>query len=474
MNRTGIFLAAAGLLALIALIVGLPKLSPSPQAPLPANPPPLVLVPSAPAVSSDGSVKMQARLSHPFVATGRSELFATVDLTGVEVPGAERSPVNFAMVIDRSGSMSGFKLTQAKQAAKQLISQLGGADRLAIVHYGSEVKSMPSLPATPGNKERMLAYVDAIWDEGGTNIGAGLSAGRDHLLASMAEHKVNRMILISDGQPTEGVTDQAGLTSIARQIRQHGVTVSAIGVGNDFNEDLMQAIAELGAGAYGYLADASQLATIFQQDLQRAGTMVARSVQLSFELPEGVELGEVLGYRAIQSGRTVTVSVADFSAGQTERVVARLLVSAPAAGKSFDVTSLRLRYLDLLKDAPVESQAKLLAMATDQEQVVLANRDKEATVYAARARGAWNLNQAAQYLKKGEKAKAQEVLRENRALYRQAAEVAGPPAMAADVQAQAEMEDAFDKAQDEGAVQQSVKSANTRARKQFGLMGSTY
>ena len=78
--------------------------------------------------------------------------------------------------------------------------------------------------------------------------------------------------------------------------------MSAIGVGTDFNEDLMQAFAEYGAGAYGFLEDAGQLATLFQKDLQQAATQVARNVELSFELPEGVTLGEVLGYRAHQAG----------------------------------------------------------------------------------------------------------------------------------------------------------------------------
>ncbi|MBI3185255.1 MAG: VWA domain-containing protein [Myxococcales bacterium] len=472
MNRTGIFLAAAGLLALIALVIGLPRVAPSVQVQPP--PEPLVAVTPAPAVASDGSIKMQARLSHPFVSTGRSDVFATVELFGVEVPGAERTPVNFAVVIDRSGSMSGFKLSQAKLAAKQLVSLLRPADRLAIVHYGSDVKSMPAMPATAENKERMLSTIDAIWDDGGTNIGAGLSVGRDHLLASRSDFKVNRMILISDGQPTEGMTDHAGLTGLAQQIRQHGVTVSAIGVGTDFNEDLMQAIAEMGAGAYGYLEDASRLATIFQKDLQQAGTTVARQVELSFELPDGVELGEILGYRAVQNGRLVTVSMADFSSGQMERVVARLVVDAPAAGKSFDVTGLKLRYTDLLKNGQVESNAKLLAMATDRQELILANRDKDATVHAARAQGAWNLQQAADHLKRGDRAKANEYLRRNVDVYNQAAVVAGPAALADDFKAQGDMEAAFESAQDEGQVQRSVKAAKVQSRKSFGLMGSTY
>src|SRR5689334_6322714 len=99
MNRTAIFLAAAGVLALIALVVGLPqpKNNVVPQTPIVVNP-------SQPAVvSSDGSIKMSARLSHPYVGVGLSDVFVTIDLNGVDVPGATRTPVNLALVIDRSG-----------------------------------------------------------------------------------------------------------------------------------------------------------------------------------------------------------------------------------------------------------------------------------------------------------------------------------------------------------------------------------
>lgn len=137
MNRTGIFLATAAALALVALVVGLPRLNGSPATPAaplrPLTPPP--------ATVANGSLSMEARLSHPFIAIGRQSVFVTVDVRGAEVPQATRAPVNLALVIDRSGSMAGFKLNQAKQAGRQLVSQLTHTDRLTIVHYGSDVNS---------------------------------------------------------------------------------------------------------------------------------------------------------------------------------------------------------------------------------------------------------------------------------------------------------------------------------------------
>jgi Ca-activated chloride channel homolog len=478
MNRTVLFLALAGGLALTALVLGLPQrdVSPPPVPPLVTKdpvpqPPPPPVIPH----TSSGSLQVTSRLSHPYVPVGPSETYVTVDLTGAEVPGAKRSPVNLAVVIDRSGSMSGYKLQQAKQAARHLVTLLRDEDRLAIVHYGSDVKSLPSLPATPGNRERMLQFIDGIWDDGGTNISAGLTVGRTQLASAMGgSAKVNRLILMSDGQPTEGVSDEEGLKNVVRDIRASGITVSSIGVGTDFNEDLMQAFAEYGAGAYGFLEDAAKLSTLFQRDLQQATTAVARNVELSFELPPGTTLDEVLGYRAHQAGNTVRVALPDFAAGQSERVVARLHVTGVSAGQSVQVAGLKVTYTDLLANKNVEDGSRLAAVATNVREEVVQRQDKEATVYAARARSAQNLQKAAEAMSQGRKDEAKGYLSQNQVLFQEAGSVAGAAAVAADQADQARAMREYDDADSEESMKAAVKNSKVKALKSFGRMGSTY
>jgi Ca-activated chloride channel family protein len=466
MNKTVAFVSLAAGLALTALVLGLPHVAP----PHPATP----VAPPKPVSATHGSLTMTSRLSHPYITPGSADLFVTVDLTGVEVPGSKRTPVNLAVVIDRSGSMSGYKLQQAKQAARHLVGLLGPEDRLAIVHYGSDVKSLPSLPALPSNRGRMLEYIDGIWDDGGTNIGAGLHAGRSHVVGARGDYTVNRIILLSDGQATEGITDDASLTELVKNIRAEGVTVSAIGVGTDFNEDLMQGFAEYGAGAYGFLEDAGQLASLFQKDLRQASTSVARDVELTFQLPEGVMLGEVLGYRAHQQGRTVRVPLPDFSSGQVERVVARLTVVGTRVGSTVDVTGLKLTYADLLKGTGVTSAASLSAMVTERREEVLARQDKDATVYATRAMSAKNLKMAAQALRDGRKEEAKGYVMQNQALFEQAGTVASPAAVAADLEEQRAVLQEYEQASDDESVGAAVKRTKSKAMKSFGKLGSTY
>lgn len=475
MNRTGVFLAAASILALVALVAGVPHLSrPTGNTvdPVIAPQPPLRVV-------TNGSLTMTSRLSHPFITLGRQDVFATIDLRAVEVPGAQRSPVNLALVIDRSGSMSGFKLNQAKQAARQLISQLQASDRLAIVHYGSDVKSLDGMFATEANKEKMLQYVDGIWDDGGTNIAAGLNTGRDVLLSGRGDFKVNRLILISDGQPTEGVVDAEALTSVVREIRSYGVSVSSVGVGDDFNEQLMESFASVGAGAYAYLQDASQLAAIFQKDLNAAGTQVARGVTLTFRVPRGAQLQRVLGYSQVSrrmdgDSELVTVSLPDFAAAQQERVVAHFSIDGTRAGDTLDVSALDLAYLDVLADGAAHSEARLSAMTTDQVKVVMDNRDKDAIVFAARARAADNAQQAAASIEQGDREGAKRILERNNILFDEASAVAGAAAMKDDFDNAKKLQLDIDQANSEADGKALQKQIRTKARRDFGLMGSTY
>jgi Ca-activated chloride channel homolog len=476
MNRTGVFLAVAGVLALIALVAGVPRFT----RPTTSTPEPIINTPNVnPKTVSNGSLTMTGRLSHPFVGLGHQDVFATVDLKAVDVPGNARAAVNLALVIDRSGSMSGFKLNQAKQAARQLISQLSATDRLAIVHYGSDVKSLDGMLATASNKEKMFAYVDGIWDDGGTNIGAGLTTGRDVLLAARNEFKVNRLILISDGQPTEGLIEFDGLTAIVRDIRTYGVSVSSVGVGDDFNEQLMAGFAEVGAGAYAYLQDASQLAAIFQKDLNAAGTQVARGVSLTFRVPKGAQLQQVLGYSQVTrrmdgESELVTVALPDFAAAQQERVVAHFTVDAVTAGDSIDVSALDLSYLDVLADGAVHGEARLSAMTTDQVKVVMDNRDKDAIVFAARARAAVNTQNAAESIQQGDREGARKWLQANEVLFDEAGAVAGAPAIAEDLENQKKLEVGIDNVNSEADGKILQKQIRTQARRDYGLMGSTY
>ena len=216
MNRTTAFVALAGALVLTAVIAGLPHPSapiPPPQPP-PSTPPPLALTPTPPEAAAPGSLSLTGRLSHPYLVSGTSDLFATLEVSATKIAGSARAPVNLALVIDRSGSMAGEKLDQAKRAAARLVDLLNENDRLAIVHYGTDVSLMKGTFCTDEARTRMKRYIGHIQESGGTNIGDGLRAGETQLAMARSDFRVNRLLLLSDGQPTVGITSAQGLANL--------------------------------------------------------------------------------------------------------------------------------------------------------------------------------------------------------------------------------------------------------------------
>ncbi len=483
MNRTTAFLTAAGVLLITALVVGLPRAStpPVPVPPPPVAPVPVAVIAPPPVVpvAAPGSLSMTGRLSHPFLAPGTSDVFATLEVDAVKVPGSARAPVNLAVVIDRSGSMAGTKIDNARKAALKLVELLEEHDRLAIVHYGTDVRMLPGSFATPENKQRMRRYIANIEDEGGTNIGDGLAAGRAQLELARSDFRVNRLLLLSDGQPTVGITSANGLANVVASIRKSGITVTSLGVGSDFNEDLMQRLADVGGGSYGFISNADTTAALFERDLKQAGTMVARNVSLTVALPQGVRFVEVYGRPVASvdpSGSHVTISLPDFSAEQNEKVVLHLTATSTAPSGTLDLGGYQLAYEDLLASHAAEARVSLAAALTDDRALVQTRRDKAAVVVATKAQAAVNYRQAADALDRGDFDQAKREMKKNDVLFDDAEGLAGKDAVADERSANASMFGLSTAASKAPAPvrQEAVKAMKVQSLRSSGRGASAY
>jgi Ca-activated chloride channel family protein len=474
MNRTVALFGAAAALALVALLVGQKPNVQTTVTPIPVPVPVTTATPVPPPTPpSSGALTLTARVSHPVIPVGTSDIFVTADVVGRNSADEARSLVDLALVIDRSGSMAGEKLAYAKQAAEALVAQLTEKDRLGIIDFGSDVRRFESETATGANKEEMISYIRRIRDDGGTNTYAALLAARA-ALQSIHGDAIRRVILISDGIPTEGVTDARAISSLAHNIHQQGISVSAIGVGADFNEDLMTSIAELGSGSYGYLRDTRELASLFRRDLMQASHIVARDVNLSFTLPSGVRLEEVLGRNATRSGQSVQVALPDISAGQLERVVMRVAVTGERSGEQVSIADVRANFVDSDDSKSAQAQVALASTVSANQEEVLSRRDKDAVLHAARAVSAQRMQEAARELAKGDRGGAMGLLEKAKEAFAPAEALAGPAAVAPDLAAQGKMMSAFGSSQSDDEIQDAVKTAKKAARSNFGSIGSTY
>ena len=340
MNRkTAGILCAAGGIAAVAAILGARETRSSTRPPLPPIPDPPVATTcgAAPArVAADfGPGTLTAALSSEKVLfKGNGELYVSVDLEARDAAVTTRPPMNIAIVIDHSGSMQGEKIARAREAAIGLIERLGPDDRAAVVQYDDDAQLMvPMTPADAAGRSRLTRAIGAIQDAGGTNLGGGLTLGRDEIMRNLEPSRVNRVILLSDGNANVGITDIPSLARLASDASERGVRITTIGLGLDYNEDLMEQVADHGRGQYYYVKDASGLDTVFAGELKALQGTVAKAAELRLTpVCSGVEIAEIYGYPMRREGQTVVVPLADLAGGDRRKVVARLKVPTAAMG----------------------------------------------------------------------------------------------------------------------------------------------
>ncbi|MEE4608218.1 MAG: VWA domain-containing protein [Desulfobacteraceae bacterium] len=255
---------------------------------------------------------------------GDGKVAAALSLTAAALPMLGDPPqqaTDLVIVLDRSGSMEGRKLSDARQAVLRLLDRLAPDDRLALVSYANGVQThLALLPMNPSNRYQAAAAVEALSAGGGTNLGAGLEQGIQLLLHAPAGHRQRRIILISDGLANQGVTDPEALGRMASAAVENRFSISTVGVGLDFNEVLMTAIADRGAGHYHFLEDPGVFARVFETELQATRQVAAADVAVRLTLSPGVRLVDAGGYPIAVDGGEATIHPGDLLSGQ-ERTI---------------------------------------------------------------------------------------------------------------------------------------------------------
>jgi Ca-activated chloride channel family protein len=268
--------------------------------------------------------------------THRSQRFvlATVVAPTVERTGA-RPSVNLAFVVDRSGSMAGAKLPLAKEAVEQALRRLDADDRFAVVAYDDQVDVVTGSVAASGEASaRAREALRTIEPRGSTNLGEGWLTGCRQVALGQRGEGIDRCLLLSDGLANVGMTDRDELASHAAELRRRGVTTTTFGIGDDFDERLMQLLAEQGGGNFYYIQDARQIADFITSEVGEALEVVARGVTIGIVAPPHVEV-DTLGVMPVarQTDRSV-IELPDLVSGQVMSVVIRLTMPYGQEGDS--------------------------------------------------------------------------------------------------------------------------------------------
>ncbi len=232
-----------------------------------------------------------------------------VELEGLDIleDRYEHTPLNISIVIDRSGSMSGDKIKNAKKAANYVVDMLSENDLVSVVMYDGEVNVVHPAGFVK-NKSDIKNKINGITDRGGTNLTGGMMEGYTQVKIKYNANYINRVLLLSDGLANEGITNPIEIKNIVQgKLRNEQIAISTFGVGNDYNEDLMTAMAEKGAGNYYFISEANNIAGIFQKELQGIMNVVAQNATLKINIPYGMQIDEVVGYSYSQEGNQLII-----------------------------------------------------------------------------------------------------------------------------------------------------------------------
>lgn len=284
-------------------------------------------------VLESGNISLKTGLDHStFLADGGSRtgyLYVEAKAGKSERLDSKRTPLNLSIVIDRSGSMEGQKLRYAKEAAEFVVGQLSSEDFLSIVVYDDEV-SIVSSAAHVTNKDALRKQIQNIRSDGSTNLHGGMMEGYAQVKRNHSNGYVNRVLLLSDGLANAGITSQTELQQIAKtQSNEHGISISTFGIGNDFNENLMTGLSEYGSGNYYFIQEPGEIPTIFEKELKGLLAVVAQNAKLKIELPIGVKLNKLFGYKYEQNGNQVVVNFRDIFSEETKAIMLRFTVDDP-------------------------------------------------------------------------------------------------------------------------------------------------
>lgn len=313
-------------------------------------------------------------------------------LAEVVAPQAEaarhRPPVNLAFVLDRSGSMAGRKIELARRAVEEAIGQLREDDRFSVVAYDDQIETIvPTTRAVPEARIDAVHRLAAIDARGSTNLGEGWLRGCEQVALHLAAEGVNRALLLTDGLANVGITDHEELVRHAGELRARGVSTSTFGLGNDFDESLLQGMADAGGGHFYYIASEAQIRDHIASEVGEALQVVARDVRIEVAAPEGVRVEPLSPFRAEESRGRLVVLLGDVVSGQLVSVVLRVNFPYGDIGQTTSVAS-------SLSDREGRFDGSPITIAwsyADDRTNDLQDRDREvdravARIFAARAR----------------------------------------------------------------------------------------
>jgi Ca-activated chloride channel family protein len=323
--------------------------------------------------STSAPVNLQCSLAEPVMRDDIASTqpnFLKVSLIGRPLePQRERAPVNVALVIDKSGSMQGEKIERAKQGLLAAIDRLGAQDIVTIVAYDTVVQTV--LPATKlTDREQIRAAINSLSANGNTALFAGVSKGAAELRKFRSESRFNRVILLSDGLANVGPSSPEALAELGSSLAAEGISVTTLGLGLDYNEDLLARLAATSGGSHAFISDADRLAATLQNEFDDVLSVVASDCQIVIDCGPGIRPVRIFNAEGTIDGSKVYITQSQVYGGQERYILIEVEVDPQTPSVSDRQLRATVEYYDLLHRGRTQSVQPIKATYGAAEEVL--------------------------------------------------------------------------------------------------------
>ena len=349
----------------------------------------LLLVCSILAQNQNSKLTLTSKIQKPLISTQEqyAHMLLRVSSAKSSTPQAHKK-LNLSLVIDRSGSMSGQKIIDARKSAIQMLNKMRDGDTISVVSYSG--KSSINVEPTILNeitRSKIEAIIHTISDGGGTNLSEGMINGINCVSKNKDTNQVNRVLLISDGNANKGITEPAQLNKIAREALQKGIIITTLGLGVDYNEDIMTSIADSAGGNYFFIEESEKITETLNQEIAQMVATIGKDLQLKTIIPSNLSLDKVYGWIIEKNDSDIKVPLGEIFSGQTRAILCRIKLPAQLQ-KGQQVTlpsfSLSYKYLDGDKEEAITLNTKQHTITvSEDQQMILTKQDMEVTARIA-------------------------------------------------------------------------------------------
>ena len=309
---------------------------------------------------TETTLGLDLRLGNEQIPTAGGEVWLQIGVQAREAGDAQVTPLNLALVIDRSGSMDApDKWPYLQQSLRVFFRSLDPDDIVAVVGYDDHAEVV--LPAQRvGDRRWIERTIERLHPRGWTNLHAGLMLGFQEVDKNFDIRRNNRVILLTDGIANRGVTASDQIAREALAYNERGIYLSTIGLGLDFNDELLSQLARQGKGAYHFIDSAEEMDKVFRREVAGLVEKVAREVAVTVSPGQGVQMMALTGYDGRPPAGPVQITMQELGTGDGQVLLARLQVS-PGKGRERMMATVTLDYFDVFAQRPEQMTQEVTA-----------------------------------------------------------------------------------------------------------------